>query len=177
MKKITNILNSTIMKKFYFYPIIIVIACCAICLLNYGCAQLQTDEDVLTTSKIETFNIIIPIQDTRFEMNPNIERHKANFDFLISVNTETEEINDIELSQESLELCPMTEEEFDIFWHTELEYIESGATQTDVYSEIRVEFYGKWQECKAIEERRERISCKIRELAAYLSACLVGYLD
>lgn len=109
-------------------------------------------------------------------MNPNIERHKNNLNLLISVNTETEKINDIELSQESLELCPMTEEEFDIFWHRELEYIEIEATPTDEYSEIRVEFYGKWQECKAIEERRERINCKIRELSAYLSACLMGYL-
>lgn len=175
MKKITNLLSLTIMKKIYSHLIIIVVAC-AICLLNYGCTQSQTNEDVLTTSKIETFNIIIPIQDTRWKMNPNIERHKNNLNLLISVNTETEKINDIELSQESLELCPMTEEEFDIFWHRELEYIEIEATPTDEYSEIRVEFYGKWQECKAIEERRERINCKIRELSAYLSACLMGYL-
>lgn len=145
-----------------------------ICFFVNGCTQPKSNEDILTTSKIETFNIIIPVQDTRFERNPDAGRHKCNFDFLISVNTETEEIVNIELSQETLELCPMTEEEFSIFWHRELEYIESEATPTDAYSDIRVEFYGRLKECNQKEDKVERIGRKAGEWIKYLVACFMA---
>lgn len=119
------------------------------------------------------------MQDTRIDITPNLDRHKANLDLLISVDTETEEINNIEISEESFKLYNITEEEFNILWQRELEYLDEDieATPTDEYSEIRVGFYDKWQECKAIEEKRERISCKVRELSAYLVACLMACLD
>lgn len=96
----------------------------------------------------------------------------------IILDLELEEIEDLILTDESLQLLSMTDNEWEHTWRTAVRDVQSSDFTTpqdhveEHFQEIRVNFVKNWRACNDKITTEDRLLCKATRLIEYLIACM-----